>query len=125
MNHRVSDPAGVPRAGEVISGKYQVVSVLGAGGMGVVVAAQHLQLGRKVALKLLSPEVIQDAPAVARFLQEARAAAEIQSEHVVRVFDVAQAENGAPYIVMEHLDGRDLEQLVSSRGPLPVDKAAD
>src|SRR5580704_6842396 len=106
-----SDPpesqAGV-REGDVIAGKYRVDKVLGVGGMGIVVAARHIQLDEKVALKFLLPAALANAEAVARFLREARAAVKIKSEHVARVSDVGQLESGSPYMVMEYLEGSDL-----------------
>lgn len=113
------------RAGEVLAGKYAVESVLGAGGMGVVVAATHVQLGQRVALKFLLPGACGNAEAVERFLREARAAVQIQSEHVARVSDVGTLETGSPYMVMEFLQGTDLDQIVRSRGPLPIPEAVD
>jgi serine/threonine-protein kinase len=127
MNGNVrSDPSqlGV-RTGDVLAGKYRVDRVLGAGGMGVVVAAHHLQLDERVALKFLLPHATQDAQAVARFIREARAAVKIKSEHVARVGDVGQLENGAPYMVMEYLEGRDLSRWLEERGALPVEQAVD
>ncbi len=98
--------------GEVLAGKYQVERTLGAGGMGYVVAARHLQLGTSVAIKLLRPEACTDPAIVLRFLREARAAARLRSEHVARVVDVATTETGAPFIVMELLHGEDLAQVL-------------
>src|SRR5580658_8834970 len=89
------------RPGDVLAGKYRVERLLGVGGMGVVVAAHHIQLDEKVALKFLRPEALGDAECVARFDREARAAVKIKSEHVARVIDVGTLESGAPYIVME------------------------
>jgi serine/threonine-protein kinase len=109
----------------VLAGRFRVERVLGAGGMGVVVAAHHLQLDRLVALKFLLPEVAQQPSVVERFGREARAAARIQSEHVARVLDVGTLEDGRPYLVMEYLEGRDLEAEVKARGPLPVSVAID
>src|SRR5580692_10668265 len=91
--------------GDVIAGKYRIDRVLGRGGMGVVVAATHQQLDQKVALKFLLPEVVAQEDLVARFLREARAAVRIHSEHVSRVLDVGTLESGAPYMVMELLEG--------------------
>src|SRR5882724_3540747 len=96
------------REGDLLAGKYRVDRVLGVGGMGVVVAAQHLKLGQKVALKFLLPQACQEGEAVERFLREARAACQITSEHVARVSDVGTLENDAPYMVMEFLKGSDL-----------------
>jgi serine/threonine protein kinase len=117
--------SGAPRAGDVLGGKYRIERVLGSGGMGVVLEATHLELEQRVALKLLLPHVAQSPESVERFLREARYAAKIKSEHVVRVLDVARLESGSPYIVMEFLDGQDLADLVAARGPLPVSLAVD
>ena len=91
--------------GDVLAGKYRVERVIGAGGMGVVVAATHLELDEVVAIKLLLPEALANAEAVARFSREARAAVKIKSEHVARVIDVGKLDSGAPYIVMEFSPG--------------------
>jgi tRNA A-37 threonylcarbamoyl transferase component Bud32 len=93
--------------------------------MGVVVAAYHLQLQQKVALKFLLPEALSNAEAVERFAREARAAVKITSEHVARVVDVGTLETGAPYMVMEFLEGHDLAQWVRLRGSLPLEQAVD
>ncbi len=116
--------AGV-QEGDLLAGKYKVERVLGAGGMGVVVAAHHVQLEEKVALKFLLPQALSNPEAVARFLREARAAVRIKSEHVARVSDVGTLPNGAPYMVMEYLDGGDLAAWLRERGPLPVEQAVD
>jgi serine/threonine-protein kinase len=118
-------PAGFPGEGDVIAGKYRVERVLGAGGMGVVVAAHHLLLEETVALKFLLPEALVLDEAVARFLREAKAATRIKSEHVARVSDVGQLESGSPYIVMEYLDGRDLASWLDEHGPMAVEQAVD
>src|SRR5947209_3000398 len=86
--------------GEVLAGKYIVEDVLGVGGMGVVVAARHIQLEQKVALKFLRPEAMQSKEAVERFLREARNAVRLRSEHVAKVTDVGTLDSGAPYMVM-------------------------
>jgi serine/threonine protein kinase len=111
--------------GDVLAGKFRIERVLGQGGMGVVVAAHHLQLDERVALKFLLPEALGNAEAVARFTREARAAVKIKSEHVARVSDVGMLETGAPYMVMEYLEGRDLSAYVRDVGPLPASEATD
>jgi serine/threonine protein kinase len=111
--------------GDVLAGKYRVDGVLGTGGMGVVVAAHHLQLDERVALKFLLPEALANEEAVMRFEQEARAAVKITSEHVARVIDVGALESGAPYIVMELLDGCDLSAWIREKGALPVEQAVE
>ena len=116
----VSAPAAQPdvgmKPGDVLAGKYRVERVLGVGGMGVVVAAHHIQLDESVALKFLLPEALANAEARSRFAREARAAVKIKSEHVARVIDVGELENGAPYMVMEYLEGGDLAAWLGGRG---------
>jgi serine/threonine protein kinase len=107
----------------VIAGKYALTHVLGCGGMGLVLAATHLQLERRVAIKFLLPQHLEKPDVVGRFTREARSAAKIQSDHVAHVLDVG-IDDGTPYMVMEYLEGEDLKQLLSRRGPLPVDEVA-
>jgi serine/threonine-protein kinase len=109
---------------EILDEKYQVVRQIGVGGMGEVLLATHLQLDQQVAIKLLKKELSTDTIAVERFLREARAAARIQSDHVVRVFDVATMPDGRPYIVMEYLEGEDLAHRLDN-GPLAAAEAVD
>jgi eukaryotic-like serine/threonine-protein kinase len=116
--------AGV-REGDVLANKYRIDRILGEGAMGVVVAARHLKLDERVAIKFLQPETLANAEAVARFEREARAAVRIKSEHVARVFDVGTLENGAPYMVMEHLEGGDLAAWLQQRGPLPIEQTVE
>jgi serine/threonine protein kinase len=112
------------KQGDILAGKYRVERVLGVGGMGVVVAATHLELLEPVALKFMLPSALESADSVERFLREARAAARLKNEHVARVHDVGRLENGAPYLVMEYLEGLDLDALVKRQGPLPPAIAA-
>jgi eukaryotic-like serine/threonine-protein kinase len=111
--------------GDILAGKYRVERVLGIGGMGVVVAAHHIQLDKRVALKFLLPEATTNAEVVARFAREARAAVKIESEHVARVIDVGAMESGAPYMVMEYLVGSDLAQRLLEHGAMPIEEAID
>lgn len=113
------------KVGDTLAGKYRIDRVLGIGGMGVVVAATHLDLDSKVAIKVMRDELLDEPSAVQRLMLEARAAAKIRSEHVARVLDVSTLPSGVPYIVMEFLDGCDLAQLLSEQGTLPVAQAAD
>jgi serine/threonine-protein kinase len=114
-----------PNPGETIAGKYLVERVLGSGGMGVVVAAKHLKLGERVAIKFLLPGALAHADLVGRFLREGRAAARLRSEHVTRIYDVGTLEDGGPYLVMEYLEGRDLGAVIDERGPLPCEVAVE
>nr|HMR07207.1 serine/threonine-protein kinase [Polyangiaceae bacterium] len=111
--------------GDILAGKFRVEKLLGSGGMGMVVAAHHLQLDEPVAIKFLLPEALTNAAAVGRFAREARAATKIKSEHVVRIIDIGSFDSGEPYIVMEYLNGQDLSQLLAARGPLPPDEVAE
>jgi serine/threonine-protein kinase len=106
--------------GAVLDGKYRVESVLGRGGMALVVAARHETLGHRVALKLLRPEASASPQYAQRALREARAAAALTSEHVTQVLDVGQLDSGQPYIVMELLEGSDFGAVLRERGPLAV-----
>ena len=110
--------------GDIVAGKYRIDRLLGAGAMGTVYTAHHILLREKVAIKFLRPEAIGHAESVSRFVREARAVVQIQSEHVVRVRDV-DIEDGRPYIVMDHLEGCDLAALLREKGRLPVDQAVD
>src|SRR5262245_22388767 len=112
-------------AGDVILGKYRVDRLLGKGGMGFVLAATHLGLDQQVAIKMLLPACSTRVDIVARFSREARAAAKLKSEHVVRVLDVGSLEDGAPYMVMEYLVGRDLEAILQDRGSVPIPDAVE
>ncbi len=109
-------------AGETIGGKYRIEERLAKGGMGVVVAATHIKLGIKVALKFLRDDYVKEQRIVDRFVKEAQAAAQIVNEHVCRVSDVEVTDTGVPYIVMELLRGRDL-QTVLRTAPLDVPTA--
>jgi serine/threonine-protein kinase len=111
------------REGQVVAGKYRLERLLGVGGMGLVVAAQNTALDMPVALKFLRAEAAVNSDAAARFLREAQAAVQIQSENVVRVFDVGTLDTGEPYMVMEYLRGEDLGKLVETRGALPIAEA--
>ena len=111
--------------GDVIAGKYLVDRVLGRGGMGVVLAATHLELDQKVAIKMLLPALMNSDTSVERFLREARAAVRLKSQHVARVIDVGRTEDGSPYMVMEYLEGSDLGQILERRQRLSVEESAD
>ncbi len=125
----ISDPptgtAAAVLPGAVLAGKYRVARILGQGGMGVVVEARHIALDERVALKFLLPEYASHPEASGRFLREARAAVKIKSQHVARVSDVGQLEGGEPYMVMEYLDGSDLSNLLTSKGPFALADAVD
>ena len=111
--------------GDLIDGKYRVERVLGAGAMGSVVAAYHTLLDLDVAVKVLSSELLRHEKSVERFMREARAVARLKSEHVARVMDVGTLDNGQPYIVMELLEGEDLDRMLRRIGPFTAERTVD
>jgi len=121
----VSVPFYPLNAGELVGGKYRISSKLGEGGMGVVFRATHIDLNCDVAIKVIRQELNQQPELIARLMQEARAAAQIRSEHVCRVLDVARLANGSPYVVMEYLQGRNLASVLDSRGRFSEPVAVD
>src|SRR5258708_29600287 len=106
-----------PQPGEVLDGKYRVERLLGEGGMGAVAKATHLLRRAPVALKFMSGAVLSLQGAVERFVNEGVAASQIDSDHVVKIYDVGRLPSGAPYLVMEYLEGWDLGQLIAREGP--------
>jgi eukaryotic-like serine/threonine-protein kinase len=109
--------------GTVIEGRYQITGFIGSGGMGNVFEVEHLRLGRRFALKVLRPDLARDDKLVERFEREARALANLQSEHIVSIIDSGASSDGSPYFVMELLQGEDLRRLLSRLGPLPAKRA--
>ncbi len=117
--------SGYPTAGTVLLGKYRVDSLIGAGGMGYVLKAHHMELDLPVAIKCLLPELLDREDQVQRFLREARACSKLRGAHIARVMDVGRLPDSAPIIVMEYLEGADLSAIVKTHGAQDVDMAAD
>jgi len=111
------------REGDIIADKYRVERVLGVGGMGVVLAATHIELGERRAIKLMHASGSDDAEYVTRFLREARALARLRGEHIARVHDVGRLGDGVPYMVIEYLEGTDLACVLEARTRLSVQEA--
>ncbi|MBM4357755.1 MAG: protein kinase [Deltaproteobacteria bacterium] len=111
--------------GDLVGERYLIVDLLGEGGMGVVYRAKHAVLGHDVALKALRDDALADDEYRARFLREAQIASRLTSPHVARVYDVGTLASGAPYIVMELLEGNDLDAELAKRACLPVEEAVD
>jgi serine/threonine-protein kinase len=114
----------VPSTAAIIDGRYRLLGRIGSGGMADVVCAEDLQLGRKVAIKLLHRRFAEDDEFVERFRREASAAAGLQHPNVVAVYDRG-AWDGTYYIVMEYLDGRSLKRLIQDEAPLAPQRAID
>jgi serine/threonine-protein kinase len=106
--------------GLVIAGKYRLEQEIGRGSMGTVYRAQHVSLGTRFAIKLISSEYSQSQDARKRFSVEAKAVAKLRSRHVVQVYDDGETPEGNPYIVLEYLDGESLEQRLEREHDLPL-----
>jgi serine/threonine protein kinase len=120
---RECTPSRGLRPGMVVSNRYRVGHLIGAGGMSLVYEAEHLLLGARVALKVLRPELIDDRDRVELFTRESRCLARLASEHVVRVMDAGQLETGLPFIILERLEGLDLQAMMRRCPTLPVEVA--
>ena len=116
--------ASLVSAGQVLGAKYRLDRPIACGGMGVVWAATHIELGHRVAIKVLSIEGASgvDASAAARFRREARSGARLRSEHICRVLDAGAVDENTPFLVMEYLEGRDVGDLLEARRRLSVDE---
>ncbi len=106
----------------ILNNRYQLIEEINAGGMAVLYKAQDLELGRLVAIKVLRPSLASDPAFLARFRQEARAAANLSHPNIVTVHDVGQ-DGSTHYIVMEYVPGQNLKQLLRAHGPFEVDAA--
>ena len=106
-------------AGTVLADRYEIEALLGEGGMSRVYVGRHLRIDRKVAIKVLAPEVAQDEKTVVRFLREARASSRIAHENVVAVTDFGELDSGLPFMVMEFLEGESLSETVVAEAPMP------
>ncbi len=117
------DPLGDPLIGVVIDGRYEVMEVLGEGGMGRVYRVRHAALGRDFAMKALRAELARDPDLAERFVQEAKVAASVHHPNVVQISDFGQLPDGVPYFVMELLVGHTLGEIVKTGGPVPAGRA--
>jgi eukaryotic-like serine/threonine-protein kinase len=120
------DSEGVPatsRVGQVIDGRYRLKATLGAGAMGAVYDAEHVEIGRRLAIKILHPQYSRNADLVARFRREARAASTIGNPHIVEVTDFGTTADGCAYFVMERLDGHDLKEVLVREHTIAVPRA--
>jgi serine/threonine protein kinase/Flp pilus assembly protein TadD len=113
---------GVLALGYVLAGRYQILKVLGEGGMGAVYQARDREVDRTVAIKVIRPELSGHPEILRRFKQELILARQVTHRNVVRIFDLNQAE-GCRFITMEYVDGKDLSSIVRERKKLPVDEA--
>ncbi len=107
--------------GSVLADRYKILNVIGQGGMGVIFRAEHIKIGRKLAIKVLHPAHITDDEAVVRFQREAVAAGGLGHPNIIEIIDSGKTDSGLPYIVMEYLEGRDLSQILEKEAILPYD----
>jgi serine/threonine protein kinase len=110
--------------GQVIADRYQIQSMIGEGGMGRVYLAEHVRMGRKCAVKMISPEMARTEAAVARFNREAANASQINHPNVAQVYDFGEGPNRTLYLAMEFVEGETLTSLIRREGPLTVRRAA-
>jgi eukaryotic-like serine/threonine-protein kinase len=118
------DPLADPLVGTRVDGRYDVVSILGEGGMGRIYHVRHAALDRSFAMKVLRPELAQEADLASRFILEAKATASVKHPNVVQITDFGRMPDGVPYFVMELLIGHTLGELIKAGGPLPAARAA-
>jgi tetratricopeptide (TPR) repeat protein/tRNA A-37 threonylcarbamoyl transferase component Bud32 len=117
------EPMSDPFVGRLVGGRYRVVKKLGGGGMGSVYEAEHVLIGRRVALKLLHPQYASNRDVVRRFQNEARAAATLGHPNILEALDMGRTEDGLPFLVLELLEGHDLDHEIVERGAMPIDRA--
>jgi eukaryotic-like serine/threonine-protein kinase len=102
--------------GAKVAGKYELVRLLGQGSMGAVYEGVHLDIGKRLAIKVIHPDFVDSTGAVARFKREARAASAVESEHIAQIYDFGKDDKVGLYMVIEYLEGEDLEaRLVRER----------
>jgi serine/threonine protein kinase len=119
------DPSSDPLIGTLVDQRYEVLSVLGEGGMGIVYETRHRALGKRFALKALRKDLARDAEIAARFIQEARTAASVSHPGLVEITDFGQLPGGQPFFVMELLEGQSLAALIRRGGPIPAARAVE
>jgi serine/threonine-protein kinase len=111
--------------GDLIDEKYELIRLLGEGAMGSVFEGRHVSIGRRVALKFLHRDHKKEPESLARFTREAQAAASIGAEHIVEVTDIGKTTDGTPYLVMEYLEGEDLDRVLEREVRLEPARAAN
>jgi len=117
------DPLGDPLLGSTVDGRYEVMELLGEGGMGRVYEVRHVALDRRFAMKVLRRDLARDEELAARFIQEAKATASVRHPNVVEITDFGRMPDGVPYFVMELLVGETLGHVIKSGGPIPSKRA--
>ena len=122
-SRRSPEPLTEFDVGSLLAGKYRVIRQIGQGGMGRVLAARHEELGQLVAIKVLHGSAAADEESTRRFLREGRAGAKLRNDHSVRIYDLGRLESGEPFLVMEYLEGENLDRLRVRLGRLAFSEA--
>ena len=113
-----------PLIGQMVAERYQILSLIGEGGMGRVYLAEHVRMGRKSAVKVINPSLATTADAISRFNREAANACKINHPNVAQVYDFGEMADGTLYLAMEYIDGETLDSIVAREGSLPPERAA-
>ncbi len=121
----VAGRADDPYVGRFLDDKYRIEAFLSAGGMGSVYRAQHVMLGKTVAVKVIKNELVTSDEIISRFQREARAASNLDHPNIVTVYDLGQTSDGTLYIAMEFIDGPSLRDAIRRGGPMPAGRAVD
>jgi eukaryotic-like serine/threonine-protein kinase len=114
----------VLQPGDILGGRYEILDLLGEGGMGAVYKAQDREVDRFIALKLIRPELANNPAILARFKQGLLAAHQVTHKNVIRIYDIAEAD-GVKFITMEYVEGHDLRRFLMDDGRLPPEKAVE
>lgn len=116
--------SATPKPGDIIADRYRVVAQIGRGAMGTVYRAEHVQISKVMAIKLLHRELQENPENVTRFHREAESASRLNHPNTVHVFDFGRTKSGSLYIVMEYVDGDDLAKVLDKDGPMPFGRVA-
>jgi len=116
--------SAVLKPGDIVADRYRVVAAIGRGAMGTVYRAEHVQISKVMAIKLLHPELQQNPENVARFHREAESASRLNHPNTVHVFDFGRTKAGSLYLVMEYVDGDDLAKVLDKDGPMAFGRVA-
>src|ERR1041384_2848720 len=119
----IAPSAEDPLLGRVLSERYRILRKLGEGGMGVVYLAEHVVIEKKIALKVLFPDLTRRSDLVQRFIQEAKSASRIGHQNVIDITDIGQSHEGYVFLAMEYLSGQDLGQVLKTSGPMGWQRA--
>ena len=123
LEDSVFDPSGDAHVGQVVDTRYEVIGVVGEGGMGRVYEVRHTALERTFAMKVLRRELAREEDLAERFIREAKATASVKHPNVVQITDFGRLPDGIPYFVMELLVGQTLAEIIKANGPVPTARA--